>query len=272
MVSKSTPLKLACELGAQRWPDVRLPLDRFAEHLSRSGIDELRLTSHAADLFLVAACLSGDERAIAHLDREYLSRAVPAIARVDGSPSFIDEVRQQLRVRLLTGEKPRLARYQAAGRLIDWIRVAAVRIALNAKRADQRMLPTEDVPLSNLLGETDREIDALRPHYVHEVQGALEACFRELAVRERNLLRLHFLDGLSLDTLATMHGVHRATIARWLVSIRRSLVERARTMLGGPRGLSAGSVRSLYRWLARDVHLSVSRLLAQEPPVRSATD
>jgi len=272
MVSRSTPLNLAREIGALRWPDVRLSLDRLAEYVRLSGIDEQRLASHAPDVFLVAACLSGDERAIAHLDREYLARAIPAVARVDRSPSFIDEVIQQLRVRLLTGEKPRLAGYQAAGKLLDWIRVAAVRIALNAKRADHRMLLTDDVPMSNLLREADHELDALRPHYVHEVQAALEASFRELAVRERNLLRLHFLDGLSLDTLATMHGVHRATIARWLVSIRRSLVERARTMLGGPRGLSSGSVRSLYRWLARDVHLSVSRLLAQETAARSATD
>jgi RNA polymerase sigma-70 factor (ECF subfamily) len=264
MTATAIQLESAHAQGLQRWPGVRLPLEKFAAHVQGLDIDQPRLAEHATDLFLAVAALLGDPCAIELLDDHYLAAAVPAVARIDRSPAFVDDVIQQVRVHLLTGATPRLATYLATGRLLDWVRVTAVRIALNTKRADHRLLPTEDVPLDKLLPETDPEMEALRTRYARELQSALEEGFRALAPRERNLLRLHFLDGLSLDALATMHNVHRATIARWLVSIRRALVERARGGLGGDAGLTSRSVRSLYRWLARDVHLSLSKLLAQE--------
>jgi RNA polymerase sigma-70 factor (ECF subfamily) len=258
------PIQLtsAYEEGRRRWPDVELPLEAFAEHVQRLSLDEACLAAHGPDLFLVVASLRADRRAISHLDREYLREAARAVARIDRAPSFVDDVLQQVRLRLLTGAPPQLASYRAVGRLLDWVRVAAVRTALNSKRADHRIVLTEDIPLAELLAGGDADEEALRSRYLGPLQAALEEAFRRLAPRERNLLRMHFLDGMSLDALATMHGVHRATIARWLVSVRRSLVQQARGMLGEGAELSTRSVRSLYRLLAQDLHLSVSRLLA----------
>jgi RNA polymerase sigma-70 factor (ECF subfamily) len=40
--------------------------------------------------------------------------------------------------------------------------------------------------------------------------------FAELTRQERNLLRLHLLEGLTLEQLGGHHRVHRTTVARWL--------------------------------------------------------
>jgi len=258
----SIQLESAHREGRRRWPDIELALERFAEHVQRLNLDEATLATHGQDLFVAAASLRGDPTAIAHLDREYLAEAARAVARIDRAPSFIEDTMQQLRLNLLADTPPRLASYRAAGRLLDWVRVAAVRTALNNKRTDHRILPTEDAALMRLLPEGESDNEARRTRYLGPLQSALEEAFRQLAPRERNLLRMHFLDGLSLDALAVMHAVHRATIARWLVSIRRSVVEHARGMLGDGAELTSRSVRSLYRLLERDLHLSVSRLLA----------
>src|SRR5204862_5045413 len=41
--------------------------------------------------------------------------------------------------------------------------------------------------------------------------------------RDRNLLRLHFLGGVTLDQLAQMYSVHRATVVRWLAAAREAV-------------------------------------------------
>jgi RNA polymerase sigma-70 factor (ECF subfamily) len=261
----SNQLRSAHDTGSRRWPDVRLTPEQFASHIERLQVDDPRLDSHGADLFLAAAACLQDPAALHHFDAEYLANARGAVARVDGAAHFIDEILQQLRVHLLIGASARLASYAAAGQLVDWVRVAAMRTAINAKRADHRVVPTDEVPLDKLLPDRDDELDAFKLRYADQFHRALEDSFQRLEPRERNLLRLHFLDGLSLDALATMHGVHRATIARWLVALRERLLEQARGRLGGGQELTSRSVRSLYRWLAKDVHLSVSRWLRQPP-------
>ena len=248
--------------GRERWPDIRLEQCDFVRHLEAVAPEERALTEHGAEMFLVAAALAGDGAALRHLDRSFITPASLAARRIDAGDHFLDEVRQQLRLVLLTGENPRLASYAGVGGLVEWLRVAAVRTGLNLRRRDWRLLPTEEVPVERLLPpQSEAELGALRGHYLPQLQQALSASLALLTPRERTLLRLHFLDGLSLDALASMYSVHRATIARHLAAIRRTLLDQARVNLGGDRPLASQSVRSLYRWLGREVHLSVSRLL-----------
>ncbi|MFY0535383.1 hypothetical protein [Nannocystis pusilla] len=50
----------------------------------------------------------------------------------------------------------------------------------------------------------------------------------ELDEQARNLLRQHLLDGLSIDQIAGLQRVHRATAARRLVRVREDLAQRTR--------------------------------------------
>jgi RNA polymerase sigma-70 factor, ECF subfamily len=240
-----------------QWPGVEFDHDSFASHVARIPIDEARLAAHGEDLFLVSAVLAGNQEALRVFDSILASVAVVA-GRIDSARSFIDDVSQELRVKLLTGDAPKLRGYSAVGPLREWLRVAALRTALNLKRSD-RLLPTDDVPVVAVLDGLD---DAqMKKRYLPELNAALEGVIRELSVRERTLLRLHFVDGLTIDRIAVIYRVHRATAARWLVAVRRRLLEDLQARLGETHGLGATDIRSLYRRMQDDVHVTISRVL-----------
>jgi RNA polymerase sigma-70 factor (ECF subfamily) len=250
--------------GRQAWPQVDLAMDRFEAYVDQHDLAGSDLEERAADLYLVAAALEGNAGALKELDTAYMRRACTTISRLDSSETFRDEVEQRLRVRLLTGPAPGLHRYRAASGLLDWMRVVAWRVALDTRQADGRLLPTEDVPVGRqLLGEAERE--AMKGLDLEDFRRALAVSFERLPARERTLLRLHFMNGLNIDAIGTAYGVHRATVARWLVTIRRTLFESVRDLLATERPLDSRSMRSLYRLLEPDLHVTLSGLLAGAP-------
>jgi RNA polymerase sigma-70 factor (ECF subfamily) len=263
---------LACHAaGQQAWPGVELSFELFAAHIERLDVDEGSCERQGSELYLVAAVLAGNGRALAVLDREYVRAAGAMAARLDRSAAFRDEVEQQLRVRLVTGPEPRLALYRGISGLIEWMRVAAWRIAVDAKKHERRLVPTDDLDLEPLLGG---QVDgaALRGRHLADFRSALEQSFRRLAARERTLLRLHFVNGLNIDAIGAAYGVHRATAARWLIAIRRTLFEDTRALLPGNYAPDSRSMRSLYRLLEPELHLTLSNLLeTQSPDLRNGS-
>jgi len=241
-------------------------------HLLEGHLRSLKLDAGALpagrleELLLVAAALAGDPAAVQHLEREYIAPGVGVVRRLDASPAFLDDVRQQLALKLLTGPRPRLRGFNATGDLLEWIRVAALRTALNLKRAGRRLLVTDDLPVERLLDGGDIEHQMIKRKYLVDFRHALATSLERITPRERTLLRLHFADGVTLDALATMYGVHRATIARWLVGSRRRLFTATRELLGERHRLDTANVNSLYRALRRDLDLSITQLLASQSP------
>jgi RNA polymerase sigma-70 factor, ECF subfamily len=257
MTVKTGALEHAHVQGKAAWPNVDVPLEVFAAYIERVEIDEKRLLTHAPDLFLVVATLQGQHRALEAFD-ERLRAVCRVAARVEASPEFVDDVRQELRMKLLSGPAPRLASYSGSGALSDWLRVAALRVGLNLKRSD-RLMPAPAPELDRLIGAVEEiEIDR---RYIEGFKSAIEASLLALTPRERTLLRLHFVDGLSLERIGTIYSAHRATVARWLAMARAMVFERAKIELAERHGLRTADVKSLYRLLEHDVNASVSRLL-----------
>jgi len=75
------------------------------------------------------------------------------------------------------------------------------------------------------------------------------------------LLRLHFLEHLSLADLARLHGVHRATIARWLATTRTRLLRETRRVLQTRLGLTPAETESLIAFVQSQVEVRDSLLL-----------
>jgi RNA polymerase sigma-70 factor, ECF subfamily len=241
----------------RRWPGVEFDGRAFEEYVARLQIDDVRLSAHGADVLLVSTVLRGHAPALATFDA-LLASVAGVASRIDSSPAFLDDVAQDVRVKLLIGLEPKLRGYSAIGSLAEWLRVACLRTALNLKRSD-RLLPTEDIPSPNAL-DVFSDVHMKR-FYLQEMNGAIERGFRQLSVRERMLLRLHFVDGLNIERIGVMYGAHRATVARWLVNIRERLFDQLREHLAATHGLSDTDVRSLYRILKSDVHVTISRVL-----------
>jgi RNA polymerase sigma-70 factor (ECF subfamily) len=75
-------------------------------------------------------------------------------------------------------------------------------------------------------------------------------------------MRQQCLDGLSIDDLGGLHGVHRATAARWLQKARETLLKETKKNLMKRLGISLAEVDSILRILQSRLDLSLERALA----------
>ncbi len=77
----------------------------------------------------------------------------------------------------------------------------------------------------------------------------------------RTLLRMHVVEGVTLDGLAMAYGAHRATIARWLAAARSALLKGTRARLAGSLKLKPEEVDSLIELARSRLEISISRFL-----------
>jgi RNA polymerase sigma-70 factor (ECF subfamily) len=247
-------------LGQSAWPEIDLDLAAFsatAERCLTAGpVDDIR----AGDLYLATACAAGVGAAIAAFDKHYLAEIAAALVRRGHDAAAAADVVQAVRVRFLLGEDgraPRIAEYDGRGSLAAWIRVAAVRIAISANRKHRR--ETDEIEI--VAAERSPELDLLHRRFGEAFDVAFRTAFTALSPRERTLLRYQVIDRLGIDRIATIHGVHRSTAARWSAHAREALVEGVRRALQDQLGIPSEELDSLIRMIHSQLELSLRLLL-----------
>ena len=235
----------AFEAGRKAWPGLALAPDAFAGWVAERAIELEPLRTRGAELYLAAACARGDERAVQLFDRAFLQPLPPTVARTALSAEQLDELRQRLRVRLLTGAQPRITTFGGHGPLSAWVRVSAARLALELHAGVRTAAESDDALVDALVAAgVDPELQAARRQFQSEFRAALEGVLVGLSAREKTLLRMHFLDHLNIDEMGAIFRVHRATVARWLVAIRKQMFD------GSARGCRSSCGRAPRRWRA----------------------
>lgn len=185
------------------------------------------------DAALAFAALEQHAPAVAELEAR-LDDARPHVARVNGSAAFFDEVRQQVLVRLLAPGSARLREYSAQGPLRAWLRAVAVRLAIDVQRKEGKTAPEEE--LGTFIRANALHADPLRQLTAQRVSQAIRASLEKLPARDKTLLRLHYLEGATLEALAGMYSAHRATVARWLADARAFVLQQTRVELQSALG------------------------------------
>ena len=263
---------LAQLLAAARaaWPDVVLTDDAFVTwiaHRHRESTEASLADLASLDgpgLYLACACAQGDRRALAHFEQTHLPQITRLLAHRMGRSMDIDEVVQGLRTKLFVGsgndgEPPKITAYRGQGALAGWLKVVAVRLALNGIRADvgrkQVSLPGE------LAAGTSFENELLKGTYRKQVSAAIKHAFSSLSQEERALLRSHFGDGHEIQELARRAGVHRMTISRRLATARERLAEAVRGKLQAELALSGSDAQSMIAFVHSQLGASLSGLL-----------
>jgi RNA polymerase sigma-70 factor (ECF subfamily) len=251
------------EAGRRAWPDVAVEAARFARFLDeRCPDDAARAACHGADLYLACACADGDAVALRRFEERHLSQVASFLARMAPTDAFVDEVRQLVRERLFVGEQRRILAYGGQGPLAGWLRVIALRIAVDLRRHWTERRRDDEPPAADAAATAvDPELDFIKASYRDAFRSALEAALAGLSDEQRNLLRLHFIDALTLDELAALFRVHRATIARRVAAAREAILERCRHLLGERLALDASEFESLLRVVRSQIDLSLRRLL-----------
>lgn len=271
----ATPRTLdeAARKAKSAWPTLDLDVATFVAYVREKAAEIPVEDLHLEDLFLACACIRGDRNAWRELDRRHLIRVPELIARVDRSPGFADEIRQRLAVRLAgsDGGAAKLALYTGRGALAAWLRVAAIREATHAKRGVRREA-SPDAAMNVAAPDDDPEIRLIKKKYAADFRKAFEDVLRTLSSDQRNVLKLHYLDGLTIDEVGKAYRVSRATAARWLASARDDIVQRVRdslaarlegrlapTMRRKPGAKSVPSPESMLAFVRSQLDLSLRR-------------
>jgi RNA polymerase sigma-70 factor (ECF subfamily) len=253
--------------GAEAFPALE-PAPTAIEVLVRArlaeGLPPEQLRAHAAELALGAACASHAPPALAILDRTYIAKVSDILAARRLPEHGVDEVRQTVRERLLAGEPPYVTGAVGRGSLASLVAVIATRAAVDWLRARARTAERHDAEPApdELVATGDPARDHLRARYRGEVKAAFEAAVAELEPRERTLLRLHLVDRLTIDDLARLYQIHRATAARQLDRARERVASTTRRLLGRTAGLHGDELRELGTLVTSQLDLSLSRVLA----------
>ena len=264
---ESTVARIAAA-GRATWPAVAISDDAIATRLVARVLDDpgMHLEElREGDLYLAFALASGDPAAVRAFEDTLVPQIDVALRRLRLAGGTGDEVKQALRVELLTGPDAKIADYAGRGDLAAWLRISATRKALKlAKRAD-REETLDEILLDHWPGGAAAAADPAKKHmrstYTAELKKAIREAFAALEVRQRNLLRQHILDELTIDDLAKLYRVHRATCARWLADARADLGKQTRKRLVTALGTPGDELESLLRFLDSDIELSISRIL-----------
>jgi RNA polymerase sigma-70 factor (ECF subfamily) len=248
------------EAGRAEWPGLALRAEDFERHAAARAVSAD--TAHAADVYLAYACASRVHGAAAAFERAFMGSVASYLARFRPTPAFVDEVSQILRERLLVGPSPKIAEYAGRGPLAAWVRVVAVRTALNLKNARGER-PHEALDPDRPIADdgTSPEIQALRNKVRPLFKVAFREALRALSTDERNLLRLHYVDGLSMDELGRLFKVNRSTVFRRLGACASQLLEGMRDRLGAEMRISPAELESLAGAVKSDLDVSLADLL-----------
>lgn len=258
------------EAGQTAWPSVPLPPEAFMRHLARHLPPDDTLAQalhqlHAADLYLACACAAGDAQALLAFEQHVLKKVPSRLGQL--SASTVDEVLQVLRQRLLmsaSGTAPKIADYAGRGPLAGWVRISAVRVAgeLASQEGRQELFGEPPESLERMLSPEDPERGLARADSRQALTESLQAALARLTERERALLRMHHIHGLTMDRLATMYGEPRSSVARRVVQARERLLKLTRLELSSRLKLEDRELESLLGWVGSRLDVSLHRLMS----------
>jgi RNA polymerase sigma-70 factor (ECF subfamily) len=258
---------LAFEVGRARWPQLALEFDAFNRYFARHARGAVPpCHEHSADMYLACACGSGIDGALAAFECTLLGDMARAVASIDSSGAFIEEILQATRERLFVsrgGQPGKIANYAGRASLRSWLCAVAVRSAISWRRrkGEQRHKPFA-AEADRRLAHGGPEFEYLRARYKVVFEDAVRSAVKQLPAKERMLLRLHFVDGMSIDKLGTVYRVGRSTAARWLASARRVLLEKARQELHTRLRLTSTELDGLAAEMRSQLEVSLVPLLA----------
>lgn len=250
----ATPDDLYAEAVAAH-PGISVPRADFDAAWAQPS-DEPRTSP--AELYLAVACARGDARAIATFEKDYLSVVPLALASTKLPAATVEDIRAAVRDKLLLDG--RIVEYAGRGRLRGLVQVTASRMAIDRIRHDEREQPLPEG--DRMAGVGNVEMSLIKAQYREAFAAGFSAAVGKLDRRDRNLLRLHLLGGVTLEALAQMYGVHRATVVRWLGAAREAVLAGTREHVASELKAPAEELDEMFELVRSRVELSVERLLA----------
>lgn len=268
------------EVAHQAWPCLTLTRQDFFEHISsacepwleRGDLSGWFERLQAADFYLARCCLEGDAAAIDGFCAQLDTQLMQLVRRFSTSAAHAQDLRQQLLEKLFVWgpqRRPRISEYSGQGFLLNWLRVTATRAFIDLQRntsgverhqqtfEQARQLQTLELSSLNM------ELELLKQSYRLVFKRAFSLAIEQLPARARLILRHSFIEGLSIDQIGAIYGVHRATAARWLVDARGQLATQTRQLMSQELELSPQELESIITMIYSRLEVSMGKLVSQ---------
>lgn len=259
----------------QRWPKVGLEPEVYLKRIAElcraaaptpyAALEQLQLV----DLYLATACAAADPSAAVYFDEEYLSRVPAYVATLRLAPAQVEDLRLFLRERILLGstaEERRISKYGGKGALAKWVRVMAVRSALNSRRDKNEQALESDAEsgiAKAIAKDGNPENDYLLRRYQAEFKAAVRAAFAELPEHDRAILHMYYIGGLKTPQIAKLHGVVNTTASRWVAEARERVATAVQAQLQNRLQLQPAEMQSIFRALRSRIDWSISTALKE---------
>lgn len=250
-------------------PDLEAPDDELLTHLAtrlpHTPLPEALASVVVADLYFACAIMRGDGAALHAFEVVLMPELDAAIAHLDGGTALLADVKTAVRDRVLAhGGAGKIAEYHGRGSLGAWLRVVAVREALQLVRRRRREVPlAADRPV-DLGAALHVQPPSLTPHEQRIYREGFDGALATLTPRERNLLRQHYLHGATVAEVGALYSVHGATAARWIAQLRETLLRRTRRAIGEALRLTGTELDSAMAKAADHLDYSLRHTLSYE--------
>jgi RNA polymerase sigma-70 factor, ECF subfamily len=206
---------------------------------------------HRHDMLWAWACLACDPEALAQLESGPITSARNHLRTMGLPPSVAEDAAQRALARLVT-DRAALASYRGRGPLHFFVRTVVVRFAL-----EEHSKARPNVELTDMFAtpSPDPELEYMRRLYAEHLATAFKAGWDRLGAHERFILALQLHEGMTIEDLAQVYSVHRATAARRAASARSSLLAHIRACLRERLAVSDETLDSILRVITTSVHL-----------------
>ena len=281
-------LRLHEEARAARWG---LVVEVFSSALERavrkrmnpSGLtiaqrEEFLSTLHLEDLALAQACAAGLETAwefFVETYRPYLRSAAAAILRASAASAEACELADSLFAELYgladgkTGERSLFRYFHGRSSMKTWLRAVLAQRHIDAVRVARRFESLDEPDGDGKVREPADKVvlpagDPHRDRYISLFQTALGAALEKIDLRDRERLRLYYVEERTLAEIGKKLGEHESSVSRNLERIRREMKANVEQCLKraapGPR-LSEEQISLCFEYAAEDVPIDLAKLL-----------
>jgi RNA polymerase sigma-70 factor (ECF subfamily) len=231
------------------------------EALDRTAVSALPLE----DLYLACACLEGCAEAVTIFAARYRGTIRDSIGGIISSAES-EDVREQLMQALLVGSPtgpPKIGTYSGRAALERWLGVAARRAALMWLRQNQTEMRVRRASAADPIARDNGSLETayIKERYRGEFEEALSKAFARLPERQRLLLRLYMVNGVTVERIGTMFKVGKATVSRWMAAARSALLDDIKQTLRNRLGTSSEELASLARMVASRLEVTLPIVL-----------
>ena len=269
------------EAAEGQWPSFRVERSLFEKRLlaavsEQVGDPAVTLSKlHVGDLYLAHGCELGIPAALSAFASTYLSTIDLYLEHFRNSAVRSEEVRRELEDTLLFGRRTppgRIGQYRGNGPLRNFVATAARNLAISMLRSRERHMVSDFDNLAAQLGSASEGTDSMataRDEGV--VRDALRSALLGLDRRQRTIVRLHLVRGVTFTKIARMLKVNQSTVSRTFDAALHTLYRAIRRELRELHGMSESEMQSIIHDVRGRLELTWSRISCESPP-RSVGD